>query len=151
VLGGRDPGCLGNLLHPRLRAFEPRGGDVGTEREAPAPAHGLRGARDNRAFRPHDHHVDVEVVGEVRDGIGIVCVDRHAAGGRGDARIPRRGDDFRCARGSQEAPDERVLAPAGPDDEELHAAFGNTTVCARSGPTATNDTGTPASDSMNFT
>ena len=122
------PAACGDLLHPRLRALEPRGGDVGTEREPPARAHRVGGAGDERAFRPDDHDVDVELVGELRDRVGSSASTGTQRGDRGDARVPRRGDDLGRARRAQQPPDERVLAPARPDDEELHAAFGSTTV-----------------------
>ena len=137
-----------------IHAFEPSrraAGSVGAEREPAACTDRLRDTGHERALGADDDDVDFEVVGERRDRGRVFGVHGHAPGDRGDTGVPGRGDDIRSARRSQQPPDERVLAPACPDDEELHAAFGSTTVWARSGPTATNDTGTPASDSTNFT
>ena len=92
VARGRHAGVGQHLLHPRLRALEPRAGGAGTEREAAARAHRVGDAGDERHLGPDDDEVDVEVVGELRDRGGIGgSTGKHSAV-CGDARVAGRGE-----------------------------------------------------------
>ncbi len=53
---------------------------------------------------------------------GRCDVERHAAGEGGDAAVAGGADDLGDARALAQGPDERVLAAAAADDENLHAS-----------------------------
>ena len=86
VAGGGHARLGEHLLHPRLRPLEPCAGRAGTEAVAPAGAHRVGDARDQRHLGADDDEVGVEVVGELRDLRGIGGVDREAE--RGLRRCP---------------------------------------------------------------
>ena len=120
VARGGHPGLGEHVLHPRLRAFEARARGAGPERQSPARPHRVGGAGHERHLGPDHHHVGGDVVGERGDGRGVGHIERTALGQARDPRVAGCGDDHVGGRGTLQRPDQRVLAAAGPDDEEPH-------------------------------
>ena len=111
-----------DLLRERLRALQPRGGG---ERPEVAHARGperIAEAGDERRLRPDDDEVDAGIArrGGERRGIAGRRVEHPRVAP--DPCVPRHAQHLGRLRGAQQRADERVLAPAGPDDEDPHTA-----------------------------
>ena len=137
VPGGGDLGPRQQLLHPRLRPLQSRGGRGRSEDRDAATAELVGQAVDEGRLGPDHHEVHrLETLHRVVEG--------QARGHLGDPRVPGRGEDRVDHRRARQSPREGVLTRAAADDEDLHyAARGRTTVWSRAGPTDTNDTWTP--------
>ena len=88
--------------------------------DAPGPD-GVRDAGDQRRLGADDDEVGGELVGEGGHRGRRHGVDRPAQGGV-DARVARRDDHGRHGGIGLQGAQQRVLAGAGPDDEDSHAA-----------------------------
>ena len=108
---------LANALDPSSRAASA----VGPKQGMPARAYGVGDAGDERRLGADHDQPDAELGGQRGDRGAVHRVDvverRHARpcrGCRGGVHRGRR-------RGRGQGEDQRVLAPAGPDHEDVHA------------------------------
>jgi hypothetical protein len=103
---------LANALELRDIARGAEGGDAAGGQEVDEPV-------DQRRLGPHDDEVD----GLVRGGRGhrghVVDGDVEHARVARDAGVARRAQDLGALRRAPERADDRVLAPARADDEDL--------------------------------
>jgi hypothetical protein len=135
VPGGARGGHAGvehELLGPRLRRLDARGGRVGPEHREPARPHPVDEARRERRLGPDERVVRPLGLGERDERVDVVGAHGHAAAEAGDARVAGRGDDLEAGLLARELPSERVLAAAAADDADLHGGQGNRPGAARS-------------------
>ena len=120
--GGRDAGSLHDLLGERLGALQardlagrPEGGD-------PARCERVDEPRDERRLGPDDDEVDGLALGRV--GHRGDVLDRRLDEPRvaRDARVAGSAQDLGRLRRAPQRAHDRVLAPPGTDDENLHRA-----------------------------
>ena len=92
----------------------------GPNARRPRALHRVDDARDERLLGADDHEVGVDARRRARrPPSGSVGVDRHALAERRPCPgCPGARDDLVDRRRAREPPRERVLAPAGPDDED---------------------------------
>ena len=122
VRGGGDAGRGHDLLGVGLRALEPRGGGDGAEAADAGGEQGVGEPVDERRLRPDDDEVDLRRAGRGGERVGIVRGRVERPRVAADSRVAGRAQDLGRLRRAQQRPDERVLAPAGPDDEDPHTA-----------------------------
>src|SRR5439155_25518958 len=120
--GGRDALLRAQILHEALRAFErgrrrtrPERGDALAFERIDQPA-------DKRRLWPDDDKIDRTLLAELDDAFGVTRGNRDALGVFGDAGIARRAVEPVNQGRRGDRPDERVLAPARPDDKDPHRA-----------------------------
>ena len=119
--GGGHAGRCHHVLGERLGSLELRGGGRGAEAGDSPLGDGVRDPGDQRRLGTDDDQVHAELLGQ-RGDIGTVHrVDVVESGDGGDPGVARRGVHLGDVRVEGECPGQRVLAPAGADDEGLHA------------------------------
>ena len=123
---GRDE----HLLHPRLGTFESGRGRGRPEGEPAGARERVHNSRDEWFFGPDHHQIRVELGGEIDDRRRIGERDRSALRDARHTGVARRADHLVDERRARQSPRERMLAPAGTDDEDsgAHAARGSTIV-----------------------
>ena len=108
--------CLGvalRALEPRRFARWPEDGDAGGGEI-------VDDAGDERRLRPDHDEVDSLLAAEGDDRRMIGDVERDELGAFRDAGIARRGVELPELRRLRELPGQRMLAPAGADEEDVH-------------------------------
>ena len=76
---------------------------------------------DERCLRADDDEVDAKLPAEREQPLRIAGTNRVAFAEARDPGVPGRGVERFEARALRELPGERVLATAGPDDQDPHA------------------------------
>ena len=124
VGGGRNLVGLAQVLGEALGAFQPR--------RPFGRAEGLDAGRfqivDNagaeRRLRPDHDEVDLVRLGESDHRRMVGGIERHAFGLARDAGIAGRAIELVGERARRHFPGQRVLAPAGTEDEDVHGRVG---------------------------
>ena len=109
---------LANAFEPSSRAAaatRAEAADAGGEQRVGEPV-------DERRLRPDDDEVDLRRAGRGGERVGIVRGRVERPRVAADAGVAGRAQDLGRLRRAQQRPDERVLAPAGADDEDPHTA-----------------------------
>ena len=109
---------LANALEPSSRgdlARGPEGGDAACGQRVDQTG-------DERRLGPDDDEVDRLALGRRGQGVDVVDADVEQVGVGGDAGVAGRAEHLRRLRRAPQRADDRVLAPARADDEDLHAA-----------------------------
>ena len=121
-LRGRDAGGAHHVLGERLRAFDPRRVAAGAEHREPVSPQRVADARDERGLGPDDDEVGSELPGKPEQALSVLRANRMTVPDLGDAGVAWRAMELGQARTLGELPRERMLAPARPHEEHLHAA-----------------------------
>ena len=112
---------LANALEPSSWATSRRGAEGGDA----ARGEQVDEAVDERRLGPDDDEVDGLALGRRGHGGHVADADVEQAGVGGDAGVAGRAEHLGVLRRAPERADDRVLAPARADDEDLHAATGS--------------------------
>ena len=126
---GRGRNVVGpaQVLGEALRALQPRRGFARAERLEAGRFEIVDHAGDQRRLRPDHDEVDLVRLAE-RDHRRVVGdVERDAFGLLRDAGIARRANEPVGQRAGGELPGQRVLAPAGAEEENVHAGASTST------------------------
>ena len=105
----------------RLAAFEARSRLRRAENPVPGRAKSIHDPEIERKLGPDDGQLDPLALDEGQQPLEIVHANRHDARVARDARVSRRARQRGAIRGAPERSHQRVLAPAGSDDEDPHA------------------------------
>src|SRR5690606_5895226 len=109
-------------LRERLRSLQSRGRGGRAEAAQAGRLEAIDDARDERLLRADDREADGLAPGELDERVRIVRAHRRVARARlaRGARVARGDDHLVDERRLRRFPRDRVLAPAGADDEYLH-------------------------------
>ena len=107
---------LANALEPSSRAAAPRGPEGGDA----ARGQEVDEAGDERRLGPDDDEVDGLALGRRGHGGHVAGADVEQARVARDAGVAGRAEHLGLLRRAPERADDRVLAPARADDEDLH-------------------------------
>ena len=108
---------LANAFEPSSRAAAARG----PKQADPRRRAGVGQPGDERRLGPADHELDPGRGGRAREALDVAGVGaRQRRGVARDARVARRAQQLGPLRRARERAHDRVLAPAGADDEDLH-------------------------------
>jgi hypothetical protein len=119
-LRSRHSGRPHDLLREGLRALDPRCRGARPEDGDADPPQLVGKPGDERRLGAHDDQVDGEPPAEVENPLRVVRAHLVTGSQRGDARVPGSCMQRAHERALPELPRERVLAPAGADDEDVH-------------------------------
>ena len=86
----------------------------------PAPARRSTSPRDERHLRPDDDEVDALALDRGDEPVDVLDGDVEQARVGGDAGVAGRAQQLGLLRRALQRAHDRVLAPAGADDEDLH-------------------------------
>src|SRR5207248_7012519 len=107
-------------VHDTLASFEPCAYLRRAAEGRTALAELITDAGDQRQ-RGHDDRQDGELLfGKRNEPRHVTCVDSHALGISGDAAVPGSAPDFLYAGALLQLPDERVLASAPANHQNVH-------------------------------
>src|SRR5690606_40254803 len=122
VAGGRDRMLREEGLRIRFRALEPRRRRARPEAAQPGRIETIHDAGDERLLGPDDRERDRFALRERDEAVEIVRTDRDVSHPRlaRRSRVTRRDQHLGDERRLGGLPSDRVLAPAGADDEYLH-------------------------------
>ena len=105
------------------KAFEPSiraAAALGPKTADAGVAERVREARDERRLRADDGEVDLELAAEREQALAVLGAHRVALAEPSDAGIAGRGVQRFEPGALLQLPGERVLAPAGPNDQDPH-------------------------------
>ena len=80
----------------------------------------VRDAGDERRLRPDDDQIHLERAGQAEQALAVLGADRMTSSEQSYAGISRCGMELFEARRLAQLPRERVLTPAGTDQEHFH-------------------------------
>src|SRR5439155_1191087 len=109
-------------LGEALRTLDPRRLGGRAEDGNARVAQDVREPCEERRLGTDDYEVDVELTGEGEQPLAVLGANGVALADPCDPGVAGRGVDRIEPRTLRELPDQRVLTPARPDDEDLHAA-----------------------------
>ena len=119
---GRHARGIHDPLRERLRTLELSGGPAGAEHRDASFTQHVGDTRDQRCFGADDDEVDAVLVRVSRDRGAVELVEVDQGGVLSDAGVAGRGEDLVIGLFGPQGEDDRVLARARAEDEDLHAA-----------------------------
>src|SRR5260370_18726144 len=120
VAPGRDGELAAKILGEALRAFEPGCRPRRPECRYTCCRERVDDAGDERRLRPDDDEIDGIRLAEGEDGGVIGNVEADIRRERCGARIAGRDEQLRQPWALGERPSERMLAPTGTEEEDVH-------------------------------
>ena len=121
VLGGRHAVLGAEVLHETLGAFEHGRRGARAEGLDAFVAQAVDQAGDQRRFGPDHDEVDGVALGEGNLALDVFGADRHAVRFLGDPGVAGGAKKSLAQRRGGDLPAQGVLAPAAPDNQDLHA------------------------------
>ena len=80
-------------------------------------------ARNEGRFGADDHQADLILDAEFNDGRVVAAIKREAFGNVRDSSVAGRAIQSVEKRAGRQSPGQRVFAPAGADEEDIHACL----------------------------